>query len=393
MKKIYVNFFLKKTRLDVTVVEDINSKYFPVFQTYLETKNFEANKIKEFITNFKKYLKSKVATKKNDVVKYSFIVKDSLYKSLKFVNQTLTFDVPSNTVDQQVWKEVKNKLEEQKESSTYELINSNIYLYETINNDVVKSYSTFPWNKQALKLNINQGLFVITKDTWLAKIINIIKECNLKLDALLLESQALSANLEEKDKAKYLFHFDWNALVVNGSMNAKTFFYEKSNIDFKNFVNYLSKELNKSKEDTILLLEAVVANWKVYQVLNDETEGYKAYRLVISLFDQAIHKVKAFLDQNNQKVDELVLNCKNSEIFMDRFNKLYPEMNVAILDDNVSTLFNIPNSLLGIINLLNPEKINCEDMVNTLNNLPEYKPKSFWNKLFSWILPSQRAQK
>ncbi|RMX35568.1 MAG3720 family protein [Mycoplasmopsis fermentans] len=152
MKKIYVNFFLKKTRLDVTVVEDINSKYFPVFQTYLETKNFEANKIKEFITNFKKYLKSKVATKKNDVVKYSFIVKDSLYKSLKFVNQTLTFDVPSNTVDQQVWKEVKNKLEEQKESSTYELINSNIYLYETINNDVVKKLQYFSLKQTSSKI-------------------------------------------------------------------------------------------------------------------------------------------------------------------------------------------------------------------------------------------------
>ncbi|UUD34714.1 hypothetical protein NPA07_02730 [Mycoplasmopsis caviae] len=393
MKKIYVNFSLKKTRFEVSVTEDINSKYFLVFQTYLETKSLEANKIKEFIANFKKYLKSKIATRKNDVVKYSFIVKDSLYKSLKFINQSLTFDTNSNTIGQNVYKELKSRLDEQNDSSTFELINSNVYLYQTLNNGEIKNYNTFPWKKEAQKLIVNQGLFIISKDTWLAKIVNILKECELKIESFLLESQALSGNFEQKDKYNYLFHFDWNTLVVNGSFNGKTSFYEKLSIDFKNFINFFSKEMNKSKEESLLLLEAVVANWKIYQNLVQDSEGYKAHKLITSLFDQAIHKVKQFLDQSGQKIDELVLNCKNADMFIDRFNQLYPSLNVSKLNDNVSTLFNIPNSILGTINLLSPQKTNREDMANTLNNLPEYKPKSFWAKMFSWLLPSQRAQK
>lgn len=396
MKKFYVNFLLKKDYLEVCILEDITSQYVPVYDHRYDYRanEFAFDKLIEII---KKYVKSKLATKKADQVYYSLIVDDRLYKSFKFVNLVSEYELQENLVTQDTHKQYLHDIAQDQNSANYYLMNEKSFLYEVVNNDETKKYSQFPLNKTGQKLIVHKGLIAFNrKEAFLTKIIESFQNQNIKLQQVLLESQSLIATQDPKDTYSLMVNFDWTSVILNGFFNSKNFYYARKNCNIQEITKYFSEELKLSKEKIDFYCNAVLSNWKYYSEsklsLNNTEE--KVFKLLQQAINQVVLKV-ADIVQNELSIKniEIILQGRNVDFLLARFQAMCPKLNVTIYDEQEALLSNVRSTFLGTAYLassFNPRK---ENLINTLNDLEDYKPRNIFSRFFNWLIKPKHTVK
>lgn len=394
MEKVYVNFSQKKNQLELSVVEDIKTQYVPILDTKFSYKANDLNSLNEAIVSAKRLLNQSILKRKLTPV-YSFIIDDAIYKNIKFVNYSDTFDLVDNVVNEKAQKDLFIAQKEKNRSQEYYLLNNKVYIYELVVNDIeTKHYNVFPMSKVGKQLIVHQSLFTVANDSPLVNVINIFKNNNVVFENVLLKSQCLAANQGNDNLYKLMLYFDWNTIVWNGFFNSNTFAYKLSNIKIDEFNNYFKKNFSfKNDEVMKLYCNAVISNWKQYsQMQNSDLKEVALLNVLQKIVDKLVIKTKEFIDKLEMPI-EIVLTGKSSDFIQHRFKVLHPEIAVAIYDEKEENLSNTRSYNLGATLIANQFKSRKEDLINTLNNLPEYKPRNIWSKLFSWLIPSLRSYK
>ncbi|WP_027120616.1 MAG3720 family protein [Mycoplasmopsis lipofaciens] len=388
-KKYFVNFLLKRNKIKVNILEDIESQYVPIFHKTFNYKYNDFERLNKSLEELQIYIKKELLSSKFNKIKkevfYSLIVNDSLFDDINFVSLDTNIKLNNNIVDEHAKNELFKLLKNKTSSSNYFVINQEVYLYELFSANNSKKYESFPLNKKGEELKAYQGIFTSVKDSNLIKIIDSFASSGVNLNQVLLESQTLLANVKKSDKYSLLVNFDWNNIIINGFLNAKNFYYKKIKFDVRKLTNYFQNNLNLSNHEIDLYCQSIVNSWEFCKSNNLDAVTKSIYTVLNQVFSQVCDEIQKIINDELNLPLDIIIYGSNSQCLLTKMIDLNPNLSIDIFDNKESQILNIDASSLGATYIIDNFS-KKESLINTLNNLPDITKKgNKVNKMINFV--------
>lgn len=378
MKNIAVNIEIKKYLATASIVYCTNSAYNVLANFNQKYANIEElgsliQQIKAFSKKYINLRRSKVSF--NLILDPNLVQIDILTNHFEQKVDNLINKTHINNYKKYIAKSSTNK--------NYDLINDSVFIYEVVDNDQRKKYSSFPIDKNGSKLIMHYALWVIKKDNKMyAKLMDLFKHNGIELSNIFSPQSCLLASQEVKNHS-ILIDFDWKTLSIDNCFNTTLLISTQSKLNFTKLFKVCG---NIAKVSDILIIpyvKSILNNWEHYvNETKNESNEQQIFNILYKCFTDTLKTVEENYDKNypeGQKV-EFIIKGDNSRLFQYLLAKEFG-IKCQLYDDYKAQISALENTHLGAAILtFDKSKI---DLVQTLTNLEEIKPKNFIQKIFA----------
>ncbi|VEU76947.1 MAG3720 family protein [Mycoplasmopsis columbina] len=382
MNKFYVNYFLNENAIKINILQETNKKSAIIYKKIFSPLLFDQT-LEDVVLNTKKILKN-LRLNKHDQLFYTLIVDENFDKYLQLKHNQAEILVKSNLVSKQHLNELNQQLKKARKNEQLVILNQEKiqYLIENELNEI-KTYNTFPINKVAKKVILEQTLLTTQNESELNYLVNFFQKNKIVFNQILTNSQCLvHAQPDVKKHFKTLINFDWNKLNLSLLVNNKVVSFKKYNCDFKDLIKgELKKIINLSDSTLDLLLNGVIKNYPNYKLNQNTLTNHQklTFNFVESMLEKIVEIIYNFWKDNNQLGNIILINETLGGALESKLNEYDTDVVTTLKDLEISS------EIFGVINLINGQYVQSDDQNKTVNNITLPNTKNIFDKLFGWL--------